>query len=426
MLESSFQMVYNKYIITVNDEKFNTKGMIYMNFNTLYPDFPFTLPMLLDGATGTALMKAGMPTGVCPEQWILENPETILSIQTDYIEAGSDAVLAPTFGANRTVLSRYGLADKTAEMNRTLASLSRKAAGKKLVAGDLSPTGKMLAPIGDTTLDELIDIYKEQARALDDTIDFYMLETNMDLASTRAAVLAVKEVSAKPIFVTMTVTESGKTMYGDTPECALLTLSALGISAFGLNCSTGPKEMLTLLKPLFPLSVSLGIPLIAKPNAGAPKKDGSHEHLSPEVFAAIGAEMLAGGISVLGGCCGTDHEVIAALHAMRSAFAEDVAVPETIDTSYIASNARMYTAIDVRDLPEPLAADDDLVDNAEEMSDDYEYVYIRVETEDEADTVLEAVPFFYSLPLAVCGNEDAVAVLKKYYCGKLAVIRDNA
>ena len=397
-----------------------------MNFKALYPNFPFSLPMLLDGATGTALIKAGMPTGVCPEKWILENPETIVAIQSDYIKAGSDAVLAPTFGANRTVLSRYGLADQTAEMNRALASFSRKAAGEKLVGGDLSPTGKMLAPIGDTTLDELVDIYKEQAKALDHTVDFYMLETNMDLASTRAAVLAVKEVSAKPIFVTMTVTESGKTMYGDTPECALLTLAELGIAAFGLNCSTGPKEMKNILEPLFPLSYSLGIPLVAKPNAGAPKNDGSHEHLPPEVFAEIGAEMLKSGIAILGGCCGTDAGVIGALHQMRKAFTENLSVPETIETKTIAATARISVTIDVNDLPEPLAADEDLIDNAEEMADDYDYVYIRVETEDDADTVLDAVPFFYSVPLAVCGDEAAISHLMRYYCGKLAVIADNA
>lgn len=426
MLESSYQMIYNKYIISAIDENFNTKGMISMNFNTLYPKFPFSLPMLLDGATGTALIKAGMPTGVCPEKWILEHPDAILSIQSDYVKAGADAVLSPTFGANRAVLSRYGLDTQTEEMNQALATLSRKAAGKALIGGDLSPTGKMLAPIGDTTLDELIDVYKEQAKALDDIVDFYMLETNMDLASARAAVLAVKDISEKPVFVTLTVTESGKTMYGDDPLCALLTLSSLGISAFGLNCSTGPKEMKDILAPLFPLSAALGIPLIAKPNAGAPKADGTHEHLSPLTFAEIGREMLTSGIAILGGCCGTDSTVIEALHTMRRSFTQDISTPDEIDTAVIAANARTYVEIDVNDLPAPLAADEDLADNAEEMADGYDFIYVRLETADDADIVLECVPFFYSLPLAVCGDENAIARLKKYYCGKLAVIPNLA
>ena len=396
-----------------------------MNFNALYPNFPFTLPLLLDGATGTALIKKGMPTGICPEQWILENPETILSIQSQYIKAGSNAILAPTFGANRAVLFRYGLAEKTSEMNVALSKLSRQAAGGNLVAGDLSPTGKMLAPMGDATLEDLIEIYKEQATALKENVDFFMLETNMDLASTRAAVLAVKEVSKKPIFVTMTVTENGTTMYGDTPECSLLTLSALGISAFGLNCSTGPKEMLSLLAPLYPLSVSLGIPLIAKPNAGAPKQDGTHEHLSAEAFATIGKEMLRNGIAILGGCCGTDDSVIAALHAMRTAFSDDIEAPTSMDTNAIAASARAYVTIDKNDLPTPLAIDEDLPDNADEMAEDYDFIYLRLETEDDVTIVLDSVPFFYSRPLVVCGDVNAIEILKRHYCGKIVVISDN-
>ena len=119
--------------------------MFPMDFQTLYPKFPFSLPMILDGATGTSLMKAGMPAGTCPEAWVLENPDVIRAIQSRYFEAGADAVLAPTFGANRTVLSRYGLGEKAAEMNAALASLSRETAcnfAQKYVAGDLSPTGK--------------------------------------------------------------------------------------------------------------------------------------------------------------------------------------------------------------------------------------------------------------------------------------------
>ena len=395
-----------------------------MNFNTLYPKFPFSLPMILDGATGTALIKAGMPTGVCPEQWILENPDVIKSVQSRYFEAGSDAVLAPTFGANETVLSRYGLGEKMAEMNTALASLSRTVACGKYVAGDLSPIGKMLAPIGDVTLDEMADIFSAQARAMDALVDFYMIETQMDLASARAAVFGVKAVSDKPVFVTLTVTESGKTMYGDTPECALLALSELGISAFGLNCSTGPKEMKDILAPLFPLSVSLGIPLIAKPNAGAPSCCGGHEHLSPAEFAEVGAEMLASGISILGGCCGTDDHVIRALSEMAKSFTEYPEAPAPIETAWIAATSRETVEIPVSDMPDPIEADDDLIDNAEEMSDDYDFLYIAVHSEYDAETVLEAVPFL-TLPIAVCGELEGISALKRGYCGKLVTVSDN-
>jgi 5-methyltetrahydrofolate--homocysteine methyltransferase len=397
-----------------------------MNFNTLYPDFPFSLPMILDGATGTALIRAGMPSGVCPEQWILENPEVIKGIQARYFKAGSDAVLAPTFGANATVLSRYGLREKADEMNTALASLSRETAdvfAGKYVAGDLSPTGKMLAPIGDITLDALAEIFSEQARALDSLVDFYVIETQMDLASARAAVLGVKAVSEKPVFVTMTVTESGKTMYGDTPACALLALSELGISAFGLNCSTGPREMKKLLAPLLPLSVSLGIPLIAKPNAGAPSCDGAHEHLTPEEFAEVGREMLEAGISVLGGCCGTDDLVIEALSRKAKEFSEAPAVPK-VQTANLASTSREITEILTDDLPLPIEADDDLVDNAEEMADEYDFLYIAVRSDEDAEAVLEATPFL-TLPIAVCGELEAISYLKRRYCGKIVTVSES-
>ena len=398
-----------------------------MNFHTLYPDFPFSLPMILDGATGTSLIRAGMPTGVCPEAWILENPEVIKDIQSRYFGSGSDVVLAPTFGANKTVLSRYGLADKAAEMNTALAALSREIADKsagKYVAGDLSPTGKMLAPVGDVTLDEMAEIFSEQARAMDALVDFYMIETQMDLASARAAVLGVKAVSDKPVFVTLTVTESGKTMYGDTPECALLALSELGIAAFGLNCSTGPKEMKALLEPLFPLSVSLGIPLIAKPNAGAPSASGGHEHLSPEAFAAVGAEMLAAGICILGGCCGTDDAVIRELSAVARDFSNFPEAPATVETEHIAATSRETVEIPVHDMPDPIEADDDLIDNAEEMSDEYDFLYVAVRTKEDAEAVLGAA-MFLTLPIAVCGESEGIACLKRGYCGKIVTVADN-
>ena len=398
-----------------------------MNFHTLYPKFPFSLPMILDGATGTALMGAGMPSGVCPEKWILENPDVIRGVQARYFEAGSDAVLAPTFGANATVLSRYGLDGKAAEMNTSLATLSRETADGftgKYVAGDLSPTGKMLAPIGDQTLAEMADIFSAQARAIDALVDFFVIETQMDLASARAAVLGVKAVSDKPVFVTMTVTESGKTMYGDTPECALLALSELGIAAFGLNCSTGPKEMTALLAPLFPLSVSLGIPLIAKPNAGAPSCDGAHTHLSPEEFAEVGKEMLSTGIAVLGGCCGTDDHVIGALSRMAKDFSDFPDMPEAVETENIAATSRETAEIPTDDMPDPIEADDDLIDNAEEMSDEYDFLYIAVRTEDDAEAVLDAAPFL-TLPIAVCGESEGISLLKRRFCGKIVTVSDN-
>lgn len=392
--------------------------------NTFYPDFPFRLPLLLDGATGTEMIKAGMPSGVCPEAWILEHPEAIISLQHRYIAAGADAVLAPTFGANRTVLSRYHLEEKTVNLNRSLAGFSKNAVKERcLVGGDISPTGRFLFPVGDADFEELVSVYAEQGAVLDPLVDFFILETNMDLACVRAAVIGIKEISQKPVFVTMTVTKTGKTMSGDTPEACFVTLSELGIAAFGLNCSSGPCEMLSFLKPLYPLSLSLGIPLIAKPNAGTPDDNGTPSYMTADRFAQIGNEMLDSGIFILGGCCGTDERHIAALRGVIDRFDLNSIspMPDKNDTSHLASTNRAVFSVPQVDLPVPLAADEDFIENAEELADEYGFLYIRIDSVEDAVLVLESAPFL-SAPLVVCGEEAAISYFRRRFCGKVPVI----
>ena len=215
-------------------------------------------------------------------------------------------------------------------------------------------------------------------------------------------------------------------MTGVHPVSALVTLQALGADAFGCNCSTGPDDMAKVISLMYPYAK---IPLIAKPNAGLPKFENGRTvfPMGAQEFADFVPELLSAGASILGGCCGTDHNVIKALREMIDENANAVVdAPYDIEaTALYAVNSRVCTIVDTNGLPNPLTVDEDLTDNAEEMADDYEFIYLRLETEDDVDTVLEAVPFF-SLPIAVCGNENAIALLKKYYCGKLAVIRDNA
>ena len=157
-------------------------------------------PVYLDGATGSNLQKAGMPTGVCPEQWILDHPDVILDLQKRYIEAGTQILYAPTFSGNRIKLEEYGLADKIVEINTKLVQLCREAAGEKgLVCGDMTMTGESLEPMGDLELEELIDIYKEQAGYLVDAgVDLFVVETMMSLNECRAALIAIREVTDLP------------------------------------------------------------------------------------------------------------------------------------------------------------------------------------------------------------------------------------
>ena len=180
-------------------------------------------PIILDGATGTQLQKRGFTGDMSAEQWVLEHPESILEVQRAYVAAGSKILYSPTFGANRQKLEDRKIFNRTAQMNRELASLSRQAAdGRAWVAGDIAPTGRFLAPLGDAAFEELVDIYTEQAAGLEQAgVDLFVIETKMTLSDARAAVLAVRSVSDKPIFVTFTCDESGRCLSGTDVAAAL-------------------------------------------------------------------------------------------------------------------------------------------------------------------------------------------------------------
>ena len=281
-----------------------------------FRDFVNKGPIILDGATGTNLMAAGMPIGVCPEAWILEHKEVLLNLQRGYVEAGTNIVYAPTFTGNRIKLEEYGLADRITEINTELVRLSRKAVGDKaLVAGDMTMTGQQLFPLGELMFEELMEVYKEQASILDKAgADLFVIETMMSLQECRAAVLAIKEVSDKPVMVTLTYNEDGRTLYGTPPEAAVVVLQSLGVDVIGINCSTGPMEM---IEPVKIMAEYATIPILAKPNAGLPELvDGETVYrMTPEEFAEAGAALVEAGAAIVGGCCGTTPEHIAALTA---------------------------------------------------------------------------------------------------------------
>ena len=293
-----------------------------------FSDLIKTGPIILDGATGTNLMEAGMPVGVCPESWVLENPQVLLDLQRHYVEAGSNIVYAPTFTANRIKLEEYGLAERLEEMNRKLVQLSREAVGEKaLVAGDMTMTGQQLYPMGELMFEELVAVYKEQARVLCEAgVDLFVVETMMSLQESRAAVFAIREVCDLPIMVTLTYNEDGRTLFGTEPETAVVVLQSLGVDAIGINCSTGPMEM---VEPVRKMAEYATVPIVAKPNAGLPelmececlpegettpvKKKKTVYRMTPEEFAEAGVALVEAGASILGGCCGTTAAHIKAL-----------------------------------------------------------------------------------------------------------------
>lgn len=271
-------------------------------------------PVILDGATGTNLQKAGMPVGVCPEQWILEHPGLLVDLQRRYVEAGSNILYAPTFTANRIKLEEYGIENRVADMNRELVALSKQAAGgKALVAGDLTMTGKQLYPLGDLDFEELVAVYREQAMAIYEAgADLFVVETMMSLQECRAAVFAIHEVCSLPILVSLTFHEDGRTLYGTDPVTAAAVLQSLGADAVGMNCSTGPEAMIGVVEQMAEYST---IPILVKPNAGMPKlRDGETVYeMTPEEFALAGKRLVEAGAAILGGCCGTTPEFIGAL-----------------------------------------------------------------------------------------------------------------
>ena len=273
----------------------------------------------LDGATGTNLNKAGMPGGVCPEQWILEHPEVMKKLQKDFLEAGTDILYAPTFTANRVKLAEYGLEGKLKEMVRDLVAISKQAireSGKQtaLVAGDLTMTGQQLRPIGPMEPEHLIDIYKEQILALEEAgVDLLVVETMMSLAEVRCALIAAKEVCDLPVMVTMTFEKDGRTLYGTDAQTAAIVCESLGAAAVGVNCSTGPAAMAEIVRDMAAVTK---IPIIAKPNAGLPSLDeqgATVYDMDADSFAEEMKHLVDAGAVILGGCCGTTPKFLAKL-----------------------------------------------------------------------------------------------------------------
>ena len=292
--------------------------------------------LYLDGAMGSNLIKRGMPQGVCPEKWIIENRDIVVGLQREYVEAGTNILYAPTFTANRPKLQEYGLQDSLVDINKQLVAISKEAAsGKAFVAGDITMTGVQLKPMGAMDFEELVDIYKEQAKALlEGGVDLFVVETMMSLQETRAAVIAIKEVCDLPILATMTFEKDGRSLFGTDARTAAVVLSSLGVDAVGANCSTGPVHMAEVIAAMASVT---DIPIIAKPNAGIPRLNEAGEAVydnTPDNFANEMEVLVKAGATVLGGCCGTSPEYIDSLHKCAYQPAEKKELPKL---HYLAS-----------------------------------------------------------------------------------------
>ena len=302
--------------------------------------------LFLDGATGSNLQKRGMPSGVCPEKWILENENIFIGLQKEYVEAGTNVLYAPTFTSNRIKLQEFGLEEQIREINHKLVALSKRAAdGKAWVAGDLTMTGQQLKPMGTMDFEELVDIYKEQITYLAEAgVDLLVVETMMSLQESRAALIAAKEVCNLPVMVTMTFEADGRALYGTDVLTAAITLESLGADAFGINCSTGPAQMIPMFEKI---QSAVKIPLIAKPNAGMPTLDeeGNTVYgLGCDDFAKEVKMLWERGASILGGCCGTTPEHI---KAMISLMEEEKPKKRNCEKKCHVTGERMTVSFDI-------------------------------------------------------------------------------
>ena len=244
-------------------------------------------PLILDGATGSNLMKAGMPKGICTEKWVADHPDILIKLQKDYVEAGSDIIYAPTFMANRISLREHELADETEALNKALVSLSKTASGgRALIAGDLTTTGKMMEPLGPMSYDALYEAYREQITYLVDAgVDLLVAETMLASNETLVLLDAAASVCDLPVLCTLTIEADGSLFFGGTIYDAVEELEAIGAAAVGCNCSTGPDQLEAVISGI---RDRVSIPVIAKPNAGMPTISETGEavyHMGPEEFA---------------------------------------------------------------------------------------------------------------------------------------------
>lgn len=268
----------------------------------------------LDGATGSNLQKAGMPRGCCTEQWVLDNPDKLISLQRQYCEAGSQILYAPTFQAQPIALERVGLDKQTEEINATLVGLTRKAAPNALVAGDLTTLAVYTDSWDENNFDLLVENYRRQIKGLmDGGADLLVAETLMYPQEAEAILTAAELEGAGAVLYSFTMQPDGALFSGMDGIRVLQNLAEAGAAAVGFNCVAADNLTAGLVAKMRRL---IKIPLVCKPNAGNPVigDDGIPVYpMPPEEFAKICADCRQMGASLLGGCCGTTPAHIKAL-----------------------------------------------------------------------------------------------------------------
>lgn len=270
-------------------------------------------PVLCDGAMGTMLYTHGLSVGECPELWNVERSNMVRAIHFAYLQAGSHIISTNTFGANRIKLANYGLSDRVGELNYAGVANAREVAGSEyFVAASVGPTGRLLAPLGDLSLEEAIEVFTEQATAQAEAgADIILVETFSDLEEAKAALIGAIQTGI-PCFCTMTFDTGGRTIMGVDPVTATRQLEMWGASGVGANCGVGPEDTIETIRLI--KEVASGI-VIAQPNAGIPVMSGetSQYTISPNDMAEYAVRLMEAGANIIGGCCGSTPEHIRAM-----------------------------------------------------------------------------------------------------------------
>lgn len=303
ILDSWFLILVSRFLILINKNmKISDK---LKNKNVL----------VSDGAWGTFLYKKGLSVREAPESWNESRPEDVFDVAKAYVDAGADMILTNSFGGSRLKLKQYGLEDKAYALNKAAAEISRKAAGESvLVLGSIGPTGKMIM-MGDTTAEELYDVFKEQAKALEDGgADAIVVETMSDMDEAVQAIKASKENTNLEVICTFTFEKTPqneyRTMMGVGPADYVGALKDAGADIIGANCGNGTAGMIEIVKQI--RSVDQEIPVLVHANAGLPQMVAGNTVFpeSPDEMAGQILDLIAAGANIVGGCCGTTPEHI--------------------------------------------------------------------------------------------------------------------
>ena len=302
--------------------------------------------LVLDGAMGTMLQARGLKAGQSPEEMNLTAPEVVAGVHRAYLEAGADIIVTNTFGGTKAKLDHYGLGDQVARINTEAVRLAREVAGDKAyVAGSIGPTGRFVEPVGDMSFDEAALLFGEQAQALIDAgCDLITLETFLDIKEIRAAVIAIRGISADiPVIAMLTFEEKGRSVLGSPPEAAAITLEAVGASMIGSNCGLGVDGIYEILRAMRKVTT---LPLICQANAGLPiLKDGATIFPgTPDEMTAYHDRLIELGVRVIGGCCGTTPAHIGAMKTALAGKQTPFQQKQECGTTWISSRGA-YAAI---------------------------------------------------------------------------------